>query len=246
MSSHRPGSLQPSGLRTAGVLTVCLLMAACLVAPSVALASRARTERETAARPPVPASLTALESNAEDIVDVALAHDRARVIAMAGALKASAGSATGRVLLGAGAVPADIAALRTRAALVARISRAAPYTSVALAANAVSELVVALYAHFADPVPVAVRRLDYLDREAQLRSLAGQRKAVAPIVARLAKTWAPLRPAVIDHHGQAVAAAYGRHVVAMQRLADAPGGPFRSEAVNGLNIVDELETVFSR
>lgn len=32
----------------------------------------------------------------------------------------------------------------------------------------------------------------------------------------------------------------------MRRLAQAPGGAFRSEAVNGLNLVDELEMVFSR
>ncbi|MDX6628685.1 MAG: hypothetical protein QOH00_931, partial [Gaiellales bacterium] len=30
------------------------------------------------------------------------------------------------------------------------------------------------------------------------------------------------------------------------RLAQTPGGAFRREAVNGLNIVDELETVFAR
>jgi hypothetical protein len=31
----------------------------------------------------------------------------------------------------------------------------------------------------------------------------------------------------------------------MQRLAPASGSAFRSEAVNGLNIVDELEGVFT-
>jgi hypothetical protein len=129
---------------------------------------------------------------------------------------------------------------------VARLAHAGPFTSIALAANAVSGVVAGLYAHFADRVPVAVRRLDYLDREAQLRSLAGQRAAVQPVVARLAATWQPLRPAVVQHGGQAVAAAYARHVAAMGRLAKTSGATFRSEAVNGLNIVDELETVFSR
>ena len=194
----------------------------------------------------MPASLTALESSAEDLVDVALAHDRARVVAMAGTLSSRAGSAAANALEGAGAAPADVTALRARVAVVARLSTAGPFTSIALAANAVSGLVAGLYAHFADPVPVAVRQLDYLDREAQLRSLAGQRKAVPPVVAHLAAIWTPLRHTVIDHGGQTVAAAYGRHVAAMQRLAQAPGGAFRSEAVNGLNIVDELETVFSR
>ena len=193
----------------------------------------------------MPPGLSALESSAEDIVDVALAHDRTRVLSLTATLRAHAGTSTATVLLNAGARPAEIAALRNRAALVARSSHSAPFVSVALAANAVSDVVAGLYGRFADPVPVAVRRLDYLDREAQLRSLAGQRKAVPPIVDRLAATWASVRPAVAAHGGQTVAAAYGRHVIAMQRLAGNPTGAFRDEAVNGLNLVDKLEAVFA-
>ena len=241
MSPHRRAVLESSRRFVAGALVV-----GALVAASIGSAAPSAAAPVTVMRPPVPASLTALESSAEDLVDVALAHDRSRVVAMAGTLSSNAGGATARMLLEAGAAPADIAVLRARAAAVARLSHGGPYTSIALAANAVSGIVVTLYARFADRVPVAVRRLDYLDREAQLRSLAGQRKAVAPVVAQLAATWTPLRPAVVGHGGQTVAAAYGRHVAAMRRLGQAPGGAFRSEAVNGLNIVDELETVFSR
>jgi hypothetical protein len=241
MSGKRPASAERSRRLVAGALLVGALVSASILAASPAVAAPGAD-----ARPPVPASLTALESNAEDIVDVALAHDRARVIAMAGTLSTSAGSTTARALVSAGAARTDVAALRVRVALVARLSRSGPYTSVALAANAVSGLVVAFYARFADPVPLAVRRLDYLDREAQLRSLGGQGNAVPQVVARLAATWTPLRQAVIDHGGQTTAAAYGRHVAAMRRLAQTPGGAFRREAVNGLNIVDELETVFAR
>ena len=231
--------------RIASSLIPFVLGVGALIVPGLTASADAAAPGRSA-RAPVPAGLTALESNAEDIVDVALAHDRARVIAMARTLRTSAGGATARVLLDAGAAPADVADLRTRAATVARISDKAPSTTVALAANAVSGVVAKLYARFADPVPVAVRRLDYLDREAQLRSLAGQRKAVPPVVARLTATWLSLRPVVIAHGGKSVAAAYGRHVAAMRRLAQKPDGAFRSEAVNGLNIVDELEGVFSR
>jgi hypothetical protein len=225
---------------------VAAFVACALAAAGIGAGARAAASTDRRSRPPVPQSLTALESGAEDLVDVALAHDRSRVVAMAGALAASAGGANATALQGAGVPHASVAAIREQATRVARLSHAGPYTAIALAANAVSALVVGLYAHFADPVPVAVRRLDYLDREAQLRSLAGQREAVPPVVARLAATWAPLRPSVVAHGGGAVAAAYGRHVAAMQHLAAAPGSAFRHEAVNGLNIVDELEAVFSR
>ncbi len=238
MAGDQAASLEWSRRFAAGALLVASVLAAGMIAA-------ARTGAAPA-RPPVPASLTALESNAEDLVDAALAHDRARVVAMAGTLAARPAGATARTLLAAGTAPADIAALRARTALVARLSRAGPFTAIALAANDVSGLVALLYAHFADRVPVAVRRLDYLDREAQLRSLAGQGAAVPPVVARLAAVWAPLRQTVVDHRGGTVAAAYARHVAAMRLGAHAPGAAFRSEAVNGLNLVDELEAVFLR
>jgi hypothetical protein len=232
---------------SAGRTAALAVLGALVLAPlSIAPAAAVAATPQTRARPPVPASLTALESGAEDIVDVALAHDRPRVMAMAAGLTSSAGGAAAKALVSAGASPAQISLLRERVAVVARISRSGPFTSVALAANAVSAVVTELYAHFSDPVPVAVRRLDYLDREAQLRSLAGQARAVTPVVARLAATWKPLRRSVVGHGGQTVAAAYARHVAAMARLSQTPGSAFRSEAVNGLNIVDELESVFAR
>jgi hypothetical protein len=241
MAVHRRASLEPARCLVTGAFLVGALVAASIGSPAPAAAAPMAVMR-----PPVPPSLTALESSAEDLVDVALAHDRSRVVAMAGTLASSAGGATGKTLLSAGVSPADVAALRARVAVVTRLAHVGQYTSIALAANAVSGIVVTLYARFADPVPVPVRRLDYLDREAQLRSLAGQRKAVAPVVAQLSATWTPLRAAVVGHGGQTVAAAYGRHVAAMRRLAQTQGGAFRSEAVNGLNIVDELEQVFLR
>jgi hypothetical protein len=224
-----------------------LLLGALLVIALVAATTppRASTAAGTGALPQVPAGLTALESNAEDLVDDALGHDRARVIATANALSASAGPTTGKTLLAAGVPAKQVALVRARVARVARDAHARAYVVVALDANAVSSAVTELYVHFADRVPIAVRRLDTIDRDAQLRSLAGQRAAVPLAVAQLAQTWAPLRQHVIDHGGQSVAAAYARHVAAMKRLAPASGSAFRNEAVNGLNIVDELEGVFN-
>jgi hypothetical protein len=236
MSADRPPALERLLRHLGGAVFAGALLAASI---SAAAAPAAGT------RPPVPASLTALESSAEDLVDVALAHDRAGVVAKASALTAGAGGAAAAALTAAGVSQADVKTLRRDAALVARLSRSGSYTAVALAANAVSGVVAGFYGHFADPIPTAVRRLDYLDREAQLRSLAGQGKAVPPVVARLAATWAPLRQRTIDRGGGTVAAAYARHVAAMRRLSHPPGGAFRSEAVNGLNLVDELEGVFS-
>ena len=118
-----------------------------------------------AARPPVPAGLTALESNAEDLVDIALAHDRHGVTAKANTLIATAEARPARPCAPAGAsflfdVVFPGAALMT---LVERArARASSSTSIELAANAVSESVTELH-RVADSVPVAVRHSSFLE-----------------------------------------------------------------------------------
>ena len=177
---------------------------------------------------------------------MALAHDRARVIAMAGTLSSSAGSAARKALRSAGATPADVAALRARAAVVARLSHTGPFTSIALAANAVSArgrraLCALLRSRARGRAPARLPRprgAAALARGPGQGRAGGRRPPGRDLEAAAA--------AVVGHGGGTVAAAYGRHVAAMHRLAQAPGGAFRSEAVNGLNIVDELESVFLR
>ena len=103
------------------------------------------------------------------------------------------------------------------------------------------------YARYEDPVPPDVLKLDYLDREAQLRSLAGDRTSVRTAVDELSTTWTKLRPEVIDAGGDGVAGRYTRHVASMRRLA---GGTderaLQKEAVTGLELVDELENQFRK
>jgi hypothetical protein len=101
-----------------------------------------------------------------------------------------------------------------------------------------------LYARFQDPVPPEILTLDYLDREAELRSLAGQPNAVASAVKQLGPTWAKVRPKVVAAGGAKEAAAYQRHVTAMRRLDPAAATKVRAEAERGLALVDELESVF--
>jgi hypothetical protein len=194
---------------------------------------------------PPPPALIAVESAAEDIVDLALARDRPRLVVTARQLQVDTTAAI-PVLRAAAATGEQLEALRAHAAVVARVSRHRAFIDVALAANAVSRLMPALYARFAGPVPPNVLTLDYLDREAELDSLAGRRGLVTPIVAELARTWAALRSKVLARGGGRQAQAFTAHVAAMRRLAAAAAGrPLQAEAVNGLKLVDELEGVFA-
>jgi len=75
----------------------------------------------------------------------------------------------------AGVPRALIGGLKERSGVVRRLAAKGAFVRVALAANAVSGLMAQLYGHFRDRVPPSVLTLDYLDREAQLRSLMGGR-----------------------------------------------------------------------
>jgi hypothetical protein len=216
------------------------LLAAALAASGIPAAAAG----DSAAREPVPASLTAAESNAEDIVDVALAHDRAGVRAIASQLKATANGGAAGDLRRAGIPKAQIALFGQRADRLASLAPGGSYLAIVLAANAVSQLMAGLYAHFADPVPPAIQALDYLDREAQFRSLAREPAKVAAAVERLSRTWARVRPKVLAAGGTAEAVAYSRHVAAMRRLDPAAAAGVQAEAVRGLALVDRLEQVF--
>jgi hypothetical protein len=196
-------------------------------------------------RQAVPASLGTVESGAEDTIDLARRGDRAAVVKTSRKLREAARGAAAADLRAA-AVPADrIAALQDRARLVAALAPRAELLRVSLAANQVSALMPEFYARYADPVPPAVLKLDYLDREAQLRSLAGDRSSVRGAVRELSSTWATLRSQVIDAGGEKVAASFTRHVRAMQRLVRTSAqAPLQKEAVAGLELVDQLEDAF--
>jgi hypothetical protein len=204
------------------------------------------TAAPAAASAPVPSSLKALESSAEDLVDEALAGHRAGVVTTAAELATLANGAAASSLTRAGAPSATVQRLRQRAAVVRRLAPGGAFPRVALAANAVSGLMPRFYARFRDRVPPSVLTLDYLDREAQLRSLVGERKSVAHAVLQLASTWSRLRGKVIAAGGGAQAGAYDRHVATMKRIAGGSLQRLREEAVHGLALVDELEAVFTR
>jgi hypothetical protein len=192
----------------------------------------------------VPEVLGDLESSAEDTVDYALAHDRARVEAEARSLRSTANGPAAVALARAGVPAADVALLRARAGHVAELSRRGSYVSIALAANAVSQLMPRLYGRFRSSVPALVLRLDYFDREAQLRALAGQGGLVESAIDGLRRAWPRVRPKVIAAGGAAEAAAFDRHVAAMARLRAGDRRAVEAEAVRGLELVDDLERVF--
>ena len=208
-------------------------------------AASVSTRKAAFATAPVPPSLKALESSAEDIVDFALSRDRGAVAAEAVRLKAAANGPAAAALSRFGTPSGKVVQLQRRASRVAQLARSGSFIDIALAANAVSQVMPALYGRFRDRVPAAVLALDYLDREAQLRSLARQPEKVSAAVRKLGPTWTRLRAKVIAAGGARQARAYSEHVAAMKRLAPSAQKKVQAEAVHGLELVDELERVFA-
>jgi hypothetical protein len=225
-----------------------IAIVACVVALAPPLSSGGVTVsgKRSGGKQPVPSSLSDTESAAEDTIDFALGNNRASAVASATTLRRLARGTAAAALANAGVPAATVRLLRTRADRVERLSHAAPPLTVALAANAVSELMPGFYAHFQDRVPPGILTLDYLDREAEFRSMARQPDQVSASVAALARTWEALRAKVVRAGGAGAAAAYGSHVATMKRLVSAKPSKLQAEAARGLELVDRMEDVFRR
>jgi len=230
-----------SSLRLKAVLAIVL---ACVLLLAGACGGSSEGEGPEA-RAGVPESLDATESDAEDIVDLALAKSLTDLREKTADLKSDANEAADA--LGEEDAPeADLALLRERASHVEELAKGGGEPlEIALAANAVSGLMPALFAVFETDVPPDVLKLDYLDREAQLRALAHESDEVSAAVAELEQTWKGLRPEVVSAGGDQEAARFAKHIAAMKTLArSGDDSAVQREAVKGLELVDQLEQVF--
>lgn len=167
-----------------------------------------QAEVENAAAGLVPRRLAATESGTEDIIALALSGDRAAVVTGTSRLAKVSSGTTASELKRSGVPEATVAELDRRAGHLARVARNGSFVEVELAANAVSALMPGLYRRFETRVPAEILALDYLDREAQFRSLARQPGAVAAALKELARTWARVRPRLVAAGGTREARSY--------------------------------------
>ncbi|MEA2467293.1 MAG: hypothetical protein QOJ57_1419 [Thermoleophilaceae bacterium] len=191
----------------------------------------------------VPASVKRAETAAEDVISNLEKGLPAKSKAEAQLLRSLAHGRAAADLRSSGVPALKVGVLQQRADRVAQLSAAgAPALDVSLAANDVSRMMPSLYAHYTDPVPPAVLKLDYLEREIQLQSQATQPARERAAVNSLRATWAKVRPWLVQAGGAKVAIAYDAHVKALG--AAAQPAALQQEAVKGLGIVDQIEAVF--
>jgi hypothetical protein len=195
----------------------------------------------------VPPALVAIKSNAEDLVDLARERKRAKVVATATRLTSLARDRGGPTLEKAKVSDVLIEALEAQAQSLAGIASHGDFLQIALAANQISGLMPHIYEYYSGPLPPDVLKLDYLEREAQLRPLAREPALTRRAVDQLSSTWNELRSAVAKAGGGQAAARYSDHVEKMQELVRAfDRRAIRNEATRGLRLINELERVFRR
>jgi hypothetical protein len=194
----------------------------------------------------VPSSLDAVESGAEDTIDFARQGSRSKVVGAVHELRSALDPAS--TDLRKAGVPADrLQALKARVRVLQSLAPHGDLDRVSLAANQISALMPEFFDRYDVPVPPDVLQLDYLDREAQLRSVVGDTDTVKSAVDQLSSTWRGLRSRVIDAGGRRIMARFNRHVASMQRLVrDPKSRALQKEAAVGLELVDELERQFRK
>jgi hypothetical protein len=194
----------------------------------------------------VPRTLDAVESGAEDTIDFAHQGSRAKVVRTARELQRDLDPASSD-LRKAGVESDRIAALEARVRVLQSLAPHGDFDRISLAANQISALMPEFFGRYDVPVPPDVLELDYLDREAQLRSIVGDADTVSSAVQQLASTWSDLRRRVIDAGGRRLAARFSRHVELMRQKARTPKSrALQREAAVGLELVDELEHQFRK
>lgn len=203
---------------------------------------------KTPAKRPIPQSLRIVESGAEDTTDFVLAGERAKAVKSANALNDAAQGDAAKDLADADVPAAQIDELKARAAQLTRIVARDKPIRVALAANRAFELVPDFFTAYTDRVPAQVTRLDYLEFEARLRALAGDRGRTADAVSGLRVAWKELRKKVrrVRPGGTAAKDHFDGHVRRMRQLVEADASLERiaREAQDGLDLVDEIEAVY--
>jgi hypothetical protein len=216
---------------------------AALAASQSSAAQPPTAVQAAAAKSTVPRALTRAETAAEDVIGYLEKGQPAKSKAEARILRELAHHKTAAILREAAVPQGQIKAFQQRADYTARLSLSnSPALKVSQAANSVSRLMPGFYGRFQDPVPATVLRLDYLDRQVQLDSKAGDTLKLRQTVRWLDAAWQQLRPDLVKAGGTNIAKTYNQHVAALQRGGTATA--IQKEAVHGLDLVDQMEGVF--
>ena len=192
----------------------------------------------------VPDSLQTIEAAAEDIIDFAPSGNwdkiNADVTGISDAWKSYQPQAAKD---GASQTTQD--SLASALAQLETASAAEDAAATMQSANDLSAAVVELFAIYNPAIPADIGRLDVLERQVILDVAAKDFDAAAISLAKVKTVWENVKPSVMSHNGNDVAAQFEASVTAQENALTAKdGATLTSEARNGLEIVDSLEQLY--
>jgi hypothetical protein len=113
------------------------------------------------------------------------------------------------------------------------------------ASNDVSGAVVELFALYDSTIPVDIGRLDVLERQVILDVAANDYSAAVTSLDKTKSVWEKVKPSVLEHKGQEVAADFEASLAQQESALDVKDeAALTSEAKNALEIVDALEGLY--
>src|SRR5258705_6518344 len=113
------------------------------------------------------------------------------------------------------------------------------------ASNNISAAVVELFALYHPIIPADIGRLDVLERQVILDIAANDYSAAMTSLANTKSDWEKVKPSVLEHNGQEVAAEFEASLTQQESALDSKDeAALTSEAKNALEIVDALEELY--
>jgi hypothetical protein len=226
------------------LLAIGLTLGACIRPATTPEAGEPAEVESTVSLGNMPDSLTAIEADAEDIMEFVPEGDWARIQTdtthMSDAWQAYLPqAATDDVTPEVQTAMSD-----ALAGLQAAVQGQAASTTLQTA-NDVSAAVVELFAHYDSATPADIGRLDVLGRQIILDVAAGDWAKAEATLNKTHEVWERVKPSALEHKGNKAAAQYDASLVAQAAwLKTKNVEELTTEAMNGLEIVDALEQVY--
>jgi len=194
----------------------------------------------------MPDRLTAMEAQAEDIMDVVPQADWPAVQTDINAIETAWKSYQAQAKRD-GVAPASVARMESVVAALKSAATAKDSKAALQAANDVSAGLVEMMALYDAAVPPEIGWLDVLERQVILDTTRNDEAAAKNNLVGIHARWNQVKPAVLKHGGQKEAEQFEQSLEKQARAMDANNSAaLAGEARVALEIVDALEKVFLR
>jgi hypothetical protein len=191
-----------------------------------------------------PDSLTAIEAQAEDIIDYAPSGNWQRINTDVTTISEAWRTYQPQAIKD-GATQSMLDSFNSAFVNLQTAASAQDKTGTMQASNDISAVVVDLFALYHPAIPADVGRFDVLERQVILDAANGNFTGVSDDLAKINKIWETLKPSILLHNGQEVADQFEASLSTQAKASDAKDvNTLTDEANNALELVDAMENLY--